>query len=70
VAGIWQDNNSLLSLTEIYEKTSVEYARENLRVEGMAEDKFLCVFGLYLLTPQIFDFLAERKYQSKLVRKG
>jgi UTP--glucose-1-phosphate uridylyltransferase len=34
-----------------------------LRVEGMAEDKFLCVFGLYLLTPQIFDFLAERKYQ-------
>ncbi len=42
VAGIWQDNNSLLSLTEIYEKPSVE---------GMAEDEFLCIFCLYLLTP-------------------
>ncbi|GCL35091.1 UTP-glucose-1-phosphate uridylyltransferase [Sphaerospermopsis reniformis] len=64
VAGVWNDDQSLLSLTEIYEKPSVEYARENLRVEGMGEDEFLCVFGLYLLTPQIFDFLAESINQN------
>jgi UTP--glucose-1-phosphate uridylyltransferase len=64
IAGIWQDNNSLLSLTQIYEKPSFDYARQYLRVEGMAEDEFLCVFGLYLLTPQIFDFLAEQINQN------
>ncbi|MBK1990160.1 UTP--glucose-1-phosphate uridylyltransferase [Sphaerospermopsis aphanizomenoides BCCUSP55] len=64
VAGVWNDDQSLLSLTQIYEKPSVEYARENLRVEGMGDDEFLCVFGLYLLTPQIFDFLAESINQN------
>lgn len=59
VAGVWNDDQSLLSLTQIYEKPSIEYARENLRVEWMGDDEFLCVFGLYLLTPQIFNFLAE-----------
>ncbi|BAZ83683.1 UTP--glucose-1-phosphate uridylyltransferase [Sphaerospermopsis kisseleviana CS-549] len=64
VAGVWNDDQSLLSLSQIYEKPSVEYARENLRVEGMGDDEFLCVFGLYLLTPQIFDFLAESINQN------
>jgi UTP--glucose-1-phosphate uridylyltransferase len=32
--------------------------------EGMAEDEFLCIFGLYLLTPQIFDFLVESINQN------
>ncbi len=64
VAGIWQNDNSLLSLTQIYEKPSIDYARQHLCVEGMAKDEFLCVFGLYLLTPQIFDFLAEHIYQN------
>ncbi|MBD2776210.1 UTP--glucose-1-phosphate uridylyltransferase [Iningainema tapete] len=58
VTGVWQDN-SILSLTQIYEKPTIEYARQNLRVEGMAEDEFLCIFGLYVLTPKIFDLLAE-----------
>lgn len=64
VTGVWQELNSLLSLTQIYEKPTVEYARQYLRVEGMATDEFLCIFGLYLLTPQIFDFLAEHINQN------
>lgn len=58
VTGVWQ-SNSLLRLTELSEKPEIEYARNHLRVEGMAEDEFLCMFGLYVLTPKIFDFLGE-----------
>lgn len=59
VTGTWLKPNSLLSLTQIYEKPTIEYARQNLRVPGIAENDFLAVFGLYILTPKIFDFLAE-----------
>ncbi|MEH1965896.1 UTP--glucose-1-phosphate uridylyltransferase [Nostoc sp.] len=64
VAGIWQELNSILSVTQLYEKPSIEYAQQHLRVEGMAENEFLCIFGLYLLTPKIFDFLAEHINQN------
>ncbi|HLP91907.1 MAG TPA: UTP--glucose-1-phosphate uridylyltransferase [Nostocaceae cyanobacterium] len=59
VTGTWLEPNSLLSLTQIYEKPTIEYAQQNLRVQGIAENDFLAVFGLYILTPKIFDFLAE-----------
>ncbi|MES1022935.1 UTP--glucose-1-phosphate uridylyltransferase [Gloeocapsa sp. BRSZ] len=58
VTGTWQQN-SLLNLTRVYEKPSVEYARQHLRVEGMLEDQFLCIFGLYALSPKLFNFLEE-----------
>ena len=58
VSGVWQDD-SLLSVTEFYEKPPVEYARKHLHVDRMEEDLFLTVFGLYVLAPQIFDFLEE-----------
>lgn len=58
VTGIWQ-SNSMLSVTQLYEKPTIEYARQHLRVEGMADDQFLCIFGLYVLTPKIFDYLEE-----------
>jgi UTP--glucose-1-phosphate uridylyltransferase len=64
VAGTWQEFNSLLSLTEIYEKPTIEYARQHLRVEGIAENEFLCMFGLYILTPGIFDFLGAHIQQN------
>ncbi|WP_088243328.1 UTP--glucose-1-phosphate uridylyltransferase [Calothrix rhizosoleniae] len=57
--GKWQELSSILTLTQIYEKPTLEYARQNLRVEGMKDDDFLCVFGLYILTPKIFDLLGE-----------
>jgi UTP--glucose-1-phosphate uridylyltransferase len=64
VTGIWQELNSILSVTQLYEKPSIEYAQQHLRVEEMAENEFLGIFGLYLLTPKIFDFLAENINQN------
>ena len=59
VTGNWRELNSVLEITQVYEKPTVEYARQHLRVEGMEEDEFLCIFGLYALTPKIFEFLEE-----------
>ena len=59
VTGAWQESDSTLSITEFYEKPDVEYAQEHLHVDGMDEDDFLTVFGMYVLTPQIFDYLEE-----------
>lgn len=59
ITGVWQEKDSILEVRQVYEKPTVEYARQYLRVEGIAEDEFLCIFGLYALTPKIFDFLAE-----------
>lgn len=59
VTGVWQELNSIICLTQVSEKPTVEYARQHLRVEGMTEDEFLCIFGLYVLTPTIFDCLEE-----------
>ncbi|MBW4592762.1 MAG: UTP--glucose-1-phosphate uridylyltransferase [Brasilonema angustatum HA4187-MV1] len=64
VTGVWHLFNSLLSLTQVYEKPSIDYARQHLRVEGMTDDEFLCIFGLYVLTPKIFDFLEEHIHQN------
>ena len=59
ITGIWREFKSVLEITQVYEKPTVEYARQNLRVEGIEEDEFLCIFGLYALTPKIFEFLEE-----------
>lgn len=64
IAGVWQELNSILEVTQLYEKPTIEYAQQHLYVEGMAENEFLCIFGLYLLTPKIFDFLAEHINQN------
>ena len=58
-AGVWQEPDSILSVTQLYEKPNIEYARQHLRVEGIAEDLFLSFFGIYVLEPKIFDYLAE-----------
>jgi UTP--glucose-1-phosphate uridylyltransferase len=64
VAGVWQEDGSILKVTQLCEKPAVDYARRHLRVEGMAEDEFLCVFGLYALTPKIFDCLEAHITQN------
>lgn len=64
VTGVWQELNSILEVTQLYEKPTIEYAQQHLRVQGMAEDEFLCIFGLYLLTPKIFEFLGEHINQN------
>jgi len=59
VAGTWQKNQRLLSITEFAEKPSLDYARENLRVEGLGENEYLRLSGQYVLNPLIFEYLAE-----------
>ena len=58
VTGTWQQSNQILHINQIYEKPTLEYACQHLQVQGMETDEFLSVFGIYLLTPQIFNYLA------------
>jgi len=57
--GAWEDQDSVLSITEFAEKPTLQYAQQHLRVEGMPDDEFLTVFGQYVLSPKIFDYLEE-----------
>jgi len=49
----------VLSITEFAEKPSADYAKANLRVDGLGESEYLRVSGQYVLKPQIFEYLAE-----------
>lgn len=59
VTGVWQAPDSVLNITQLYEKPTVDYARQHLHVPDMPADQSLAVFGMYVLTPQIFDYLAD-----------
>lgn len=59
VAGVWQNNGSILNISEFAEKPDVDYARTHLEVEGLEPDTVLTIFGIYILTPQIFERLEE-----------
>lgn len=60
VTGTWLDEQQkVLALSEFAEKPSLAYAREHLAVPGLSEDLFLCVYGQYILTPEIFTILGR-----------
>ncbi|HOJ39902.1 MAG TPA: sugar phosphate nucleotidyltransferase [bacterium] len=59
VTGTWRHPGSILDITSFYEKPRPDYARQHLRVEGLPEDSYLTIFGLYVLKPKIFQFLEE-----------
>lgn len=59
VTGTWLEDQQLLHITEFYEKPTVEYARNNLRVANLPDDEYLTVFGQYILKPRIFEYLGE-----------
>ena len=59
VAGVWLEEERLLSVTEFAEKPTVDYARTNLRVPGLCEDEYLTVFGQYIIKPKLFEYLEE-----------
>ncbi|MEA3335312.1 MAG: sugar phosphate nucleotidyltransferase [Chloroflexota bacterium] len=59
VAGVWLEDNRLLSVTEFAEKPNLDYARQYLRVPGLPDDEYLTVFGQYIIKPKIFDYLEE-----------
>ena len=49
----------MLGITELAEKPSVDYARTHLQVTDLPADHYLTVFGLYIIKPQVFDYLEE-----------
>ncbi len=67
------ENPSIFKLARIAEKPAVDYARENMRVEGIwnAQEthRYLCHFGIDLLTPLLFDIL-DYNYRNKILTHG
>ena len=59
VTGTWREPDSILSISEFYEKPEGEYARDYLHIDGMQDGLFLTVFGQYILSPKIFEYLEE-----------
>ncbi len=61
VAGRWTDGEThrTLDITEFAEKPTPEYAAERLVVDGLPENNYLGVFGIYVIKPEIFDLLGE-----------
>ena len=62
VGGSWVDGEGrrdLLDISLFKEKPDSEFAEEHLRIEGLPEETFLTVFGLYILTPAVFDVLEK-----------
>eukprot|EP00054_Salpingoeca_dolichothecata_P014484 m.81881 g.81881 ORF g.81881 m.81881 type:complete len:528 (+) comp21014_c0_seq3:97-1680(+) len=53
------DRHRMLDVTYVCEKPSVAHAKEQLAVEGLPEDEVLTVFGQYIVSPKVFDYLHE-----------
>ena len=64
VAGTWVEPNELLNITEFAEKPTLEYAHNNLHIPGLPDNQFLTVFGQYILSPEIFDYLGENIHNN------
>ena len=67
------ENPDIYKLAHIAEKPSVDYAREHMRVAGIWNAKethrYLCHFGIDLLTPLLFDIL-DYNYRNKILTHG
>ncbi len=59
VAGDWREHGAVLDIAEFVEKPDREYARKHLSIEGLDADAYLSVFGQYVLTPRVFEYLEE-----------
>ncbi len=59
VAGVWIEEGRLLNVNEFAEKPTLDYACTNLRVPGLADDEYLTVFGMYIIKPQLFEYLED-----------
>lgn len=62
------NDQHIYRLDRIAEKPKVDFARQNLRVEGLPDDRYMCFFGIDLLTPKVFEIL-QRNYDTG-VRTG
>ena len=70
VTGIWEDDGSILSITEFAEKPTPEYAREQLTTQHVKEGNFLTIFGQYILTPRIFELLGDNISRNMRCENG
>ncbi len=50
----------LLEVREFAEKPNRDYARRNLVTPDLPPDKFLCIYGQYILSPAIFECLGRQ----------
>ena len=57
VAGQWETDGELLGITHLAEKPSVDYASNHMTVEGLEADQYFTLFGLYILSPEIYAIL-------------
>ena len=48
---------------------ALEYAREHLALDNFPQDQFLCVYGQYVLTPELFEVLG-RQIANNIRQKG
>jgi UTP-glucose-1-phosphate uridylyltransferase/mevalonate kinase len=67
--GVWVEQTKLLNITEFTEKPTLEYARQSMRVPGLADDQYLTVFGQYILKPEVFDIL-EGNIKNNIRERG
>jgi UTP--glucose-1-phosphate uridylyltransferase len=67
MTGSWRQPSllPLLDVTEICEKPTVDYARQHLQVQGLTNEYVLAVSGLYLLPPQIFQYLEDDIHHNR-----
>ena len=65
VNGEWTDKGKLLTVTDVVEKPSAKYAKENLKIEGSQENRYLAIFGQYILTPGLFEILESRIMENQ-----
>jgi UTP-glucose-1-phosphate uridylyltransferase/mevalonate kinase len=60
IAGEWHTpEHTALDIKAFAEKPTIEYAEEHLRIDGVPEDTYLTVFGQYVLSPKVFEFLQQ-----------
>lgn len=53
------DEVSMYRVSDIVEKPTIQYAHQNLRVEGLPDGEYLCLFGINVYTPAIFQCLED-----------
>ncbi len=69
VSGVWAKTDGLLSITEFIEKPDLEYAKEHLRIDDLDDNTFLTVFGQYVLSAKIFEYL-ETNIRKNIRERG
>lgn len=71
VGGILQaDNEARVHVTEVCEKPTLDYAKEYLRVNGFPDDEYLTAFGMYIVEPNIFEYLEHASAHNLKDQRG